>query len=97
MAKNVTLLCAGEYHLLEYEAYIELELGGNTDPLAEKRIDFRERFFNESVFRIADSVYKIKLVADALHEHNEYKATKSSALVTLENQLLEMTPLVITS
>jgi hypothetical protein len=87
--KNVALPCAGEYHLLEGEAYFELELGINTDPLAKDRIDFREHFFNEFVFRIADSIYKIKLVTDALHEHNEYKATKFSALVTLENQLLD--------
>lgn len=89
MAKNVTLPCAGEYSLLEGEAYIELELGINTDPLAKERIDFRELFFNEFVFRIASSIYKIKLIADALHEHNEYKDTKFSALVTLENQLLD--------
>ncbi len=89
MIKNVTLPCAGEYSLLEGEAYIELELGINTDPLAKERIDFRELFFNEFVFRIASSIYKIKLIADALHEHNEYKDTKFSALVTLENQLLD--------
>lgn len=89
MTKNVTLPCAGEYSLLEGEAYIELELGINTDPIAKERIDFRELFFNEFVFRIAGSIYKIKLIADALHEHNEYKDTKFSALVTLENQLLD--------
>lgn len=89
MPKNVTLPCAGEYFLLEGEAHIELELGMNTDPLAKERIDFRELFFNEFVFRIASSIYKIKLIADALHEHNEYKDTKFSALVTLENQLLD--------
>lgn len=89
MIKNVTLPCAGEYSLLEGEAHIELELGINTDPIAKERIDFRELFFNEFVFRIASSIYKIKLIADALHEHNEYKDTKFSALVTLENQLLD--------
>lgn len=89
MTKNVTLPCAGEYSLLEGEAHIELELGINTDPIAKERIDFRELFFNEFVFRMASSIYKIKLIADALHEHNEYKDTKFSALVTLENQLLD--------
>jgi len=89
MTKNVTLPCAGEYSLLEGEAHIELELGINTDPIAKERIDFRELFFNEFVFRIASAIYKIKLIADALHEHNEYKDTKFSALVTLENQLLD--------
>ena len=44
--------------------------------LAKERLDFRELFFNEFVFRIASSIYKIKLIADALHKHNEYKDTK---------------------
>jgi hypothetical protein len=78
---------AQEYWLLEDEMRFELEERLLLDPLAEKRILFREIILNEQVFRTGRAHYKIMLIIDCLEKFNSIEDKRITGRVTFEEEL----------